>query len=111
MARINLTKVAELKEMRLHGLVVNASKEVDAQDCIPTGKVIMAIGSDEDIQKDIDCAADNPQKYSAVTSDVGIEYGEVYCWLLNEQDTICYDERVIRQGHRHGGTHNAQERI
>ena len=86
------------QRLRAHGFMVDTKTLIDENAPISSGKVIMALGSKQDIEEEAICAAaDDPDKYSGgVVADLIISSAEVYMWLFNVGDTVTYDSNISR---------------
>lgn len=85
------------QRLRAHGFMVTTQNYIDPQEAICSGKIIMAVGSDEDMKAEAEVAAQDPDKYSSgVECELAIGSGEVYMWLLRVGDKVTYDPRLMR---------------
>ena len=83
------------QRMRSHGFMVETKTLIDKYSPISSGKIIMALGSDEDINNEEDFAAADPEKYSAgVEAELIMSSAEVYMWLFTVGDRVIYDSSL-----------------
>ena len=82
---------------RQHGLKVNASTHIDGDEPLVSGKVIMALGSKDDMLNEVRVADQDPHKYMiGEESELVIRSGEVYTWLLRVGDSVTHDPNGMR---------------
>ena len=82
---------------RQHGLKVNASTHIDGDEPLVSGKVIMALGSKDDMLNEVRVADQDPDKYMiGEESELVIRSGEVYTWLLRVGDSVTHDPNGMR---------------
>ena len=75
--------VVMASRFRQHGLKVDASTHIDGDEPLVSGKVIMALGSKDDMLNEVRVADQDPDKYMVgEESELVIRSGEVYTWLL-----------------------------
>ena len=89
--------VSMASRFREHGLKVTASTHIDSDEPLVTGKVIMALGSKDDVANEARVAEQDPDQYLVgEESDLVIRSGEVYTWLLRIGDTVAHEPRGMR---------------
>ena len=89
--------VSMVSRFREHGLQVTASTHIDSDEPLVTGKVIMALGSKDDVANEARVAEQDPDQYLVgEESDLVIRSGEVYTWLLRIGDTVAHEPRGMR---------------
>ena len=82
---------------RQHGLKVDASTHIDGDEPLVSGKVIMALGSKDDMLNEVRVADQDPDKYMiGEESELVIRSGEVYTWLLRIGDSVTHDPNGMR---------------
>jgi hypothetical protein len=82
---------------RQHGLKVTASTHIDGDEPLVTGKVIMALGSKDDMLNEARVAERDPDQYMlGEESELVIRSGEVYTWLLRIGDKVTHEPRGTR---------------
>ena len=92
-----LRMIAMESRFREHGLKVTTSTHIDGDEPLVTGKVIMALGSKEDMVHEAKVAEQDPHQYLVgEESDLVIRSGEVYTWLLRIGDTVAHEPRGMR---------------
>ena len=95
--RMSLRLAFVEQRLRAHGFKVDTTNNIDAEAAISSGKVIMVLGSEDDIKAEAEIAAQDPDKYSSgVGCELALHHGEVYFWLLRIGDTITYDPNLMR---------------
>ena len=95
--------VSMVSRFREHGLQVTASTHIDSDEPLVTGKVIMALGSEDDVANEARVAEQDPDQYLVgEESDLVIRSGEVYTWLLRIGDTVAHE-------HESAGDHQSAE--